>query len=122
MSDARSDFEVHAGTIYGLRCAPKVRREVGVYARRLMEALGDDLVGIYLYGSLPWGCFHRETSDVDVVVVTEGPCSEGMVSGIVKAHEETDVPVDATFVTRSQIEVDETPTPIEFVVKPDAHR
>jgi hypothetical protein len=55
---------------------------------------------------------------VDVVVVTEGPCSEAVVTEIVEAHEEAAVPVDATFVPRSRVALDETPTPVEFVVKP----
>ena len=31
---------------------------------------GDDLVGLYVHGSLAFGCFRWETSDLDVLVVT----------------------------------------------------
>src|SRR5215469_6682092 len=33
--------------------------------------LGDDLVGIYLHGSLAMGCFNPDASDVDFLVVTK---------------------------------------------------
>ena len=101
-----------------LCCPPEVKDGLVLWAGRVTRALGEELTGMYLYGSLAHGCFHVETSDVDVVVVTEGRCSQAVVSEIVKVHEEAAVPVDATFVTRCQIEVDETPTPVEFVVKP----
>jgi predicted nucleotidyltransferase len=94
------------------------REELATWAGGVAEAVGDGLVGVYLYGSLAHGCFHPETSDVDVVVVTEGPCSEAMISRIARAHEEAGVLIDGTFATRSQMGVDETPTPVEFVLKP----
>lgn len=33
--------------------------------------VGDRLVGIYLYGSLAMGCFQPESSDIDLILVTE---------------------------------------------------
>lgn len=33
--------------------------------------LGDTLTGIYIHGSLAFGCFHWECSDIDFLVVTE---------------------------------------------------
>ena len=36
---------------------------------RYAELLGDNLVGIYLHGSLSAGCFHWERSDIDFLVV-----------------------------------------------------
>ncbi|WNS46026.1 aminoglycoside adenylyltransferase domain-containing protein [Paenibacillus sp. MMS20-IR301] len=35
----------------------------------LKEELGDNLAGIYLHGSLAMGCFHPETSDIDLLIV-----------------------------------------------------
>lgn len=37
----------------------------------LRDALGADLVGVYLHGSLVLGCFNPRRSDLDLVVVTE---------------------------------------------------
>lgn len=33
------------------------------------EALGNNLVGIYLHGSLAMGCFNPESSDIDILIV-----------------------------------------------------
>jgi len=33
--------------------------------------LRDDLIGIYLYGSLAMGCFHPRSSDIDVILVVK---------------------------------------------------
>jgi streptomycin 3"-adenylyltransferase len=35
----------------------------------LHPILSDDLVGVYLYGSLAMGCFNPESSDVDIILV-----------------------------------------------------
>ena len=35
--------------------------------------LGDDLVGIYLHGSLAFGCFNPEKSDIDFIAVVNKP-------------------------------------------------
>ena len=40
--------------------------------KRYVEILKDQLVGIYLHGSLAAGCFHWEHSDIDFLVVTHG--------------------------------------------------
>lgn len=40
-------------------------------AERYREILGDDLTGIYVHGSLAFGCFNAKCSDVDFIVVTE---------------------------------------------------
>jgi len=37
------------------------------------RVLGDDLVGLYLHGSLAFGCFTWERSDVDFIAVVERP-------------------------------------------------
>jgi predicted nucleotidyltransferase len=36
----------------------------------LQEALGDDLIGVYVHGSLALGCFNPALSDLDVLVVS----------------------------------------------------
>lgn len=40
---------------------------------RYADILPDNLVGIYLHGSLAAGCFHWETSDIDFLVVVKRP-------------------------------------------------
>lgn len=42
----------------------------------MVDALGDDLLGVYVHGSLALGCFNEARSDVDVVVVTARPLTD----------------------------------------------
>lgn len=35
------------------------------------EILGDNIAGVYVHGSIAFGCFHPEKSDIDFLVVTE---------------------------------------------------
>jgi hypothetical protein len=50
------------------------------------DALGDNLLGVYLRGSLALGDFDTETSDVDILVVTERPVSEAEFEALAALH------------------------------------
>ena len=50
-------------------------------------ALGDNLVGFYLRGSIALGAFNPETSDVDVLAVTERPLSDAEFAALTALHE-----------------------------------
>jgi hypothetical protein len=39
---------------------------------RVVEVLGSQFVGMYLYGSLAWGDFDPDSSDIDFLIVTAG--------------------------------------------------
>ena len=51
-------------------CPTSVRRQTLALVDGLHQALGDDLLGVYLHGSLAMGCFNPQRSDVDVLAVT----------------------------------------------------
>ncbi len=42
---------------------------LGRIGERFRHLLGENLVGVYLHGSLAFGCFNPDASDVDVLVV-----------------------------------------------------
>jgi Domain of unknown function (DUF4111)/Nucleotidyltransferase domain len=50
------------------------------------EALGDELAGLYVHGSLGLGDFHPPGSDVDVLVATTRPLSERAVGRLRRLH------------------------------------
>jgi hypothetical protein len=52
----------------------------------ICAALGDDLTGAYVCGSLALGAFDAETSDVDVLVVTESPLSQSEFAALDAFH------------------------------------
>ena len=63
---------------YGWDSAPQaVRRQVLALESGLCEALGDELLGVYLHGSLAMGCFNPQRSDVDVLALARGPLPPG---------------------------------------------
>ena len=46
------------------------------FARRSKELLGDNLVGVYLHGSLALGFFNPDKSDVDLIIVADHSLSD----------------------------------------------
>jgi predicted nucleotidyltransferase len=46
-----------------------VRAQVDALVERITELVGDELVGVYLHGSLVLGCFNPQRSDLDVLAV-----------------------------------------------------
>ena len=101
-----------------LACSHAVKEELVSYSAGLADALGDRLIGLYLYGSLARGCFHPATSDVDIVAVVANVCTEPAISAIRRVHKDADIPVDAVFVTSEQLNTDRFPAPVDFLVKP----
>jgi streptomycin 3"-adenylyltransferase len=56
-----------------LDCAETVRDLVRRVAEGIARLLEDNLIGIYLHGSLAMGCYTEEASDIDLLVLTDGP-------------------------------------------------
>ena len=53
----------------------------------IREAMGDNLVGVYLRGSLAMGDFDPVTSDVDFFTITERPVSANEFAALAALHE-----------------------------------
>lgn len=53
------------------------------------EILGDQFVGMYLYGSLAYGDFNPETSDIDFLFVTQDSLSEKTIAELEELHNRT---------------------------------
>src|SRR5262245_8202997 len=51
-------------------CPPPVRIQLDRFIQATQALLADQLVGIYLHGSLALGCFNPSRSDLDLLVVT----------------------------------------------------
>ncbi len=70
---------------------PTAYPEVNLVLNELLlgakSALGEQFVGMYLYGSLSSGDFNSDTSDVDFVVVTEGELPEEQVLELESLHQ-----------------------------------
>lgn len=68
---------------YPREVAPLVEAVV----RGVSDILAENIVGIYLTGSLALGGFNPETSDVDVLVATQRPISDSELETLAAFHE-----------------------------------
>lgn len=66
---------------------PEVAALIDALLAGIRDALADNLVGVYLCGSLALGDFDPEKSDVDVLVVTELPLSDAEMRRLAAFHE-----------------------------------
>lgn len=60
-----------------------------LWSERLNTALGDNLTGFYLTGSLTYGDFVRERSDIDLIVIIKKPLNLDGLTLIKQLHTET---------------------------------
>lgn len=65
---------------------PEVAPLIDELVAGIQAALGDNLVGIYLRGSLALGGFDPPTSDVDLLVVTERPVFDAECEALAALH------------------------------------
>lgn len=54
---------------------------------QMQKTLGDKLIGFYLYGSLVWGDFDLDISDIDLVAVLDSDITEKEVIALNKMHQ-----------------------------------
>lgn len=52
-------------------CDKDIKDFVNDLASKLEAELGNNLVGIYLHGSLAMGCYYRPKSDIDLIVIVD---------------------------------------------------
>ena len=53
--------------------APQIARLLHEIRRTHTEILGENLVGLYLHGSIAFGCFNPQKSDVDYIAAVREP-------------------------------------------------
>lgn len=52
---------------------PDIHDLIDKIAESYKDILGENLVGIYLHGSIAFGCFNRDKSDIDFIVTVRNP-------------------------------------------------
>ena len=70
------------------RLPPPLQAPLRLYAALAESALGDDLVGVYLHGSVALGAFGARGSDVDFVTVVRREPGEAQARRLARAHRE----------------------------------
>ncbi len=86
---------------------------------QFQRVLGDNLVGIYLHGSLAFRCFDPDTSDVDFLVVVQDRLDATTKRRIAKAlvalsSQAPKKGLEMSIVTRASLQDFQYPTPYEF--------
>lgn len=72
---------VNKQTIY-----PSANDYIGDYVAQLSNLLGDNLVGAYLFGSLTYGDFNPNSSDIDLMVLVNKPLTVQEIEKVEKLH------------------------------------
>ena len=76
---------VHEAASASINSTPEVSDILAALVPCVQSALGDNLVGIYLRGSLATGDF-IDTSDIDFLVATESPVSDAEADALIAMH------------------------------------
>lgn len=66
---------------------PDVNEILALLKERVVEVLGPQFVGMYLYGSLASGDFNPRTSDIDFLVVTTDMLEKNTIAALETMHE-----------------------------------
>ena len=105
------------GPPYGWNTLPASFKHAALgFVSHVAGALGDNLAGIYLHGSLGRACYHPATSDIDLLIVLHGACDDAVLDALASYRLPGNVPVHADGMTRKQLRCDRVPTPAEFEI------
>lgn len=91
---------------------------------KLCESIADNMVGVYLHGSLAMGCFNPTSSDIDLLVVTSTPLTSDAYRGVLTTlleHSAAPHPVEISILHYAQITPWRHPTPYDLHFS-EAHR
>jgi predicted nucleotidyltransferase len=68
---------------------PDVNELLNLLLENVKDILGDQFIGMYLYGSLASGDFNPNTSDIDFLVVTRDSLPDDMIAQLETMHKQT---------------------------------
>jgi predicted nucleotidyltransferase len=96
----------------GSGCDAAVRADIAAATSILASSFGDPLSGIILTGSAARGCFHRHSSDIDLLIVlAPGTIAGECVASVAQGLSGLSTPIDATVMTAVQLATDTWPSP-----------
>jgi streptomycin 3"-adenylyltransferase len=98
-------------------CPAPVRIQVEQFVREIQVQLTEQLVGIYLHGSLAMGCFNPDRSDLDLLVITHAGMSVQVKRNIAELllHlSKSPAPIEVSFLRRTDMILWHYPTPFDF--------
>ncbi|MDQ2885322.1 MAG: DUF4111 domain-containing protein [Chloroflexota bacterium] len=94
-----------------------IKVELQTLETELHTLLGENLLGIYLHGSLAQGGFQPARSDIDIIVATEegnDPLKQRAIVEMLLRLSKAPIPLDIYFLTKSAIFPFQQPLPYEL--------
>lgn len=94
-----------------------IRAQVERYVADVRTMLGDELIGVYLHGSLAMGCFNPAQSDLDLLVITRTPMSlatkRTIADHLVRASRQP-APIEVSFLALATLTLWRHPPSFDF--------
>ncbi len=100
-----------------IHCPEPVRTQINNLLVAFKQALDENLIGIYLHGSLAMGCFNPARSDLDLLVVIQHGMSVETKRYIVQTlldSSQSPSPVEISFLVSSDIHPFQHPLPFDL--------
>jgi predicted nucleotidyltransferase len=98
-------------------CPIDVKTQVFNIKNYLIQNLGENLLGIYIHGSMCLGYFQPAHSDLDVLVITNTPLNAvqrfNFMKGFLSLHKKP-IPIELSILCYSEINPWKHPTPYQF--------
>lgn len=94
-----------------------VRSQVKHFVRDVRTVLGENLVGIYLHGSLAMGSFNPEASDIDLLVMMKRrlpPETKRLLSGLLLTQSRAPRPLEVSFLVQTDLRPWRHPAPYDL--------
>lgn len=98
-------------------CPQPVRQQLDALTQALENILGDQLVGVYLHGSLAFGCFNPQRSDLDLLVRIQKQMDveqKSRLGHLLLELSGMPCPIEISFLSWQQLFPWRYPTPYDF--------
>ena len=87
-------------------CSPDIKDFIFNLQRKIAEIIKDDLIGFYIHGSLAMGGFNLNSSDIDVLAVTNKSMTVDVKRALAKlflTYSSSPYPLEITFLNKEQL-------------------
>jgi hypothetical protein len=98
-------------------CPESVRAQVAGLIEHLTDLMGTALTGVYLHGSLAYGCFNPDASDLNLLVLASRPLLRDTKLGIATAcvrRSLAPAPIELSILSPADLSPWQYPTPYQF--------
>jgi predicted nucleotidyltransferase len=98
-------------------CPEPVLSQIGNLVATFQDILHDNLIGIYLHGSLAMGCFNPQRSDIDLLVVMRNGMSVETKRDVVQYLLKSSLwpaPIEISFLVQKDVQPFQHPLPFDL--------